>query len=70
MTTLSTNYDKQVERMNRTLKEATVKRYHYGTHAQLKEHLHAFLMVHNFAKRLKTPRGLTPAHLQSLVHSH
>jgi transposase InsO family protein len=28
----------QVERMNRTLKEATVKRYHYGTHAQLKEH--------------------------------
>jgi transposase InsO family protein len=50
----------QVERMNRTLKEATVKRYHYGTHAQLKEHLHAFLMAYNFAKRLKTLRGLTP----------
>jgi hypothetical protein len=46
--------------MNRTLKEATVKRYHYGTHAQLKEHLHAFLMAYNFAKRLKTLRCLTP----------
>jgi hypothetical protein len=43
--------------MNRTLKEATVKRYHYGTHAQLKEHLHAFLMAYNFVKTLG---GLTP----------
>jgi len=50
----------QVERMNRTLKDATVKRYHYGTHVQLKEHLQAFLMAYNFAKRLKTLRGLTP----------
>src|SRR6267142_765431 len=29
----------QVERMNRTLKEATVRRYHYETHPQLREHL-------------------------------
>ena len=50
----------QVERMNRTLKEATVQRYHYGTHTQLKAHVHAFLMAYNFAKRLKTLRGLTP----------
>jgi transposase InsO family protein len=50
----------QVERMNRTLKEATVQRYHYGSHAQLKAHLQAFLMAYNFAKRLKTLRGLTP----------
>lgn len=50
----------QVERMNRTLKEATVKRYHYETHQHLKEHLHTFLMAYNFAKRLKTLRGLTP----------
>ena len=49
----------QVERMNRTLKEATVKRYHYGTHVQLKEHIQAFLMAYNFAKRLKSLRGLT-----------
>ena len=26
----------QVERMNRTIKEATVKRYHYDTHERLK----------------------------------
>jgi len=50
----------QVERMNRTLKEATVKRYYYQTHGQLKEHLQTFLMAYNFAKRLKTLRGLTP----------
>jgi hypothetical protein len=29
----------QVERMNRTIKEATVKRYHYGSHDQLRTHL-------------------------------
>ena len=50
----------QVERMNRTLKEATVSRYYYDTHAQLRSHRKAFLMAYNFAKRLKTLRGLTP----------
>ena len=50
----------QVERMNRTLKDATVKRYHYHSHDQLKQHLYTFLMAYNFAKRLKTLRGLTP----------
>ncbi len=50
----------QVERMNRTLKEATVRRYHYETHQQLREHLEAFLNACNFAKRLKTLKGLTP----------
>ena len=33
----------QVERMNRTIKEATVKRYHYDSHAQLTAHLHDFI---------------------------
>jgi transposase-like protein len=50
----------QVERMNRTLKEATVKRYYYDTHEQLKQHLAAFVNAYNFAKRLKTLKGLTP----------
>jgi transposase InsO family protein len=50
----------QVERMNRTIKEATVKRYHYETHDELKEHLAQFLTAYNFAKRLKMLRGLTP----------
>lgn len=46
--------------MNRTLKEATVQRYHYQTTAQLNEHLQAFLLAHNHAKRLKRLRGLIP----------
>ena len=49
----------QVERMNRTLKEATVKRYHYSTHVQLREHIKTFVNAYNFSKRLKTLRGLT-----------
>ena len=49
----------QVERMNRTIKDATVKRYYYQTHQQLKEHLQIFLTAYNFAKRLKTLKGLT-----------
>jgi transposase InsO family protein len=50
----------QVERMNRTLKEATVKRYHYEDHDQLRTHLGAFVNAYNFARRLKTLKGLTP----------
>lgn len=50
----------QVERMNRTLKEATVRRYHYGSNYQLREHLQSFVNAYNYAKRLKTLRGLTP----------
>ncbi len=50
----------QVERINRTIKDATVKHYHYDYHEQLDNHLHAFLDAYNFAKRLKTLRGLTP----------
>jgi len=50
----------QVERMNRTLKEATVRRYYYDSHEQLRRHLSAFLAAYNYAKRLKALRGLTP----------
>ena len=50
----------QVERMNRTLKEATIKRFHYETTDQLDTHLQAFLLAYNFAKRLKRLKGLTP----------
>ena len=50
----------QVERMNRTIKEATVKRYYYDSHDRLKAHLHTFVMAYNFARRLKTLKGLTP----------
>lgn len=50
----------QVERMNRTIKEATVKRYHYDNHQQLRIHLDSFISAYNFGKRLKTLKGLTP----------
>ena len=58
----------QVERMNRTLKEATVRRYHYETHRQLREHLEAFLNAYNFAKLAQDPEGAHSlrAHLQSV----
>ena len=50
----------QVERMNRTLKEATVNTFTYASHKELKEHLYAYLMAYNFAKRLKALKGKTP----------
>ncbi|MGJ8625973.1 MAG: DDE-type integrase/transposase/recombinase, partial [Sulfitobacter sp.] len=50
----------QVERMNRTIKDATVKRYHYDSHEQLRTHLSDFLDTYNYARRLKTLSGLTP----------
>jgi transposase InsO family protein len=50
----------QVERMNRTIKEATVQRYHYDNHEQLERHLDDFVTAYNFGRRLKTLKGLTP----------
>ncbi len=46
--------------MNRTIKEATVKRFHYESHDQLRTHLADFMAAYNFARRLKTLSGLTP----------
>ncbi len=50
----------QVERMNRTIKDATVKRFYYETRDQLRSHLSDFIDAYNFARRLKTLNGLTP----------
>jgi transposase InsO family protein len=50
----------QVERMNRTIKEATVNRYHYDNHDQLRAHLADFVTAYNFARRLKILKGLSP----------
>ena len=46
--------------MNRTIKEATVKRFHDETHDQLERHLSDFLDAYNYARPLKTLSGLTP----------
>jgi transposase-like protein len=50
----------QVERMNRTIKEATVRRFHYDSHDQLRGHLADFIAAYNFGRRLKTLKGLSP----------
>ena len=46
--------------MNRTIKDATVKRYHDDMHDQLRAHLQLFVDAYHHARRLKTLRGLTP----------
>lgn len=35
--------------MHRTIKEATVKRYHYDSHNQLRQHLRNFVAAYNFS---------------------
>lgn len=49
-----------VERMNRTIKEATGDRFHYDSHEQLRTHLHDFMAAYNFGRRLNTVSGLAP----------
>jgi len=44
----------QVERFNKTIKDATVKIYHYDNFQQLEKHLQEFIFAYNLAKRLKT----------------
>ena len=46
--------------MNRTLKEATVKRYHHDNHTQPAAHLKDFVSAYTYARRLKALKGLTP----------
>jgi hypothetical protein len=42
----------QAERMNRTIKDATVKVFHYDNLESLKAHVLAFVTAYNFAKHL------------------
>lgn len=49
----------QVERMNRTIKDATIKRFYYESHDQFRRHLADFVAAYNFARRLKTLKSLT-----------
>ena len=50
----------QVERTNRTIKDATTKIYHYDNITQFEKHLQEFLLVYNFAKKLKSLKFKTP----------
>ncbi len=49
----------QVERISRTIKESTIKRFHCKSHEHLRAHVADFMAVYNFACRLKTFSGLT-----------
>ena len=46
--------------MNRTIREATVKRFHCDDHDQLCGHLADVISACNFGRRLKTRKGLAP----------
>jgi hypothetical protein len=46
--------------MSRTIKEATVKRFHCVNHDELRTHLSDVMAAYNFARRLKTLNGRTP----------
>lgn len=43
--------------MNRTIEEATVKRFHYEAHDQLRKYLADFVDAYSCARRFKTLRG-------------
>lgn len=43
--------------MNRTIKDATVKRFYYESHDQLRRHLADFVTAYNLGRRLKTLKG-------------
>ena len=46
--------------MNRTIKQATAKRHPCDSRDQLRTHLDDFIAACNFARRLKSLKGLTP----------
>ena len=50
----------QAERMNRTVKDATIKAFHYPDLESLKNHVLAFVSAYNFAKHLRAIRWKTP----------
>jgi hypothetical protein len=60
----------QVEIFNKTIKNATVKQYHYETIDQLKQHLMAYLLVHNYQKKLKSLKFQTPLNFLLLLYEN
>ena len=50
----------QVARMNRTVKEAAIKAFHYPDLESLKAHVLAFGSAYNFAKHFKALKCKTP----------
>ena len=50
----------QVEIMNRVIKDATTKQFHYESVEAFKKHLMAFLMLYNFQRLLKSLKFISP----------
>ena len=46
--------------MVRTIKEATVKSFHYASITDLRRHVRGWLLAYNYAKQLKALRFKTP----------
>jgi hypothetical protein len=46
--------------MSRTIKKATVKRFHCESHGNLRAHLSDLMAAYNFIRWLKTLSSLTP----------
>ena len=57
----------QAERMNRTIKDATIRAFHYPDLDSLKAHVLAFVRTYNFAKHLKALRWKTP--FEAIAHA-
>lgn len=57
----------QAERMNRTIKEATIKAFHYPDLDALRIHVLAFVSAYNFAKHLKALKWNTP--FEAIMHA-
>jgi hypothetical protein len=57
--------------MVRTLKEATVRAFHYESIRELRRHVADYLTAYNYAKHLKALRWRTPVEtLESLWATH
>ncbi|QNQ63379.1 IS481 family transposase [Brucella sp. 6810] len=50
----------QAERMVRTIKEATIRSFHYASITDLRRHVRDWLLAYNYAKQLKALRFKTP----------
>lgn len=58
----------QIDPMNRTIQLATVKRYHYDSHNQLRQHLGAFVAAYCGSQAEGPQRPHTPwSHLQGMA---
>jgi transposase InsO family protein len=50
----------QAERMVRTIKDATVRAFHYASIEDLRRHVHDWLLAYNYAKQLRALQFKTP----------